>query len=113
MLRRLFQEPLIFINSLSNQLQATYPGLRGQMNMQNVGQKWSLRSPIILFQGWVSSVRRCICSMAVTTDDDSELVDIAAGRKTHKFVAKKGELHMQFALEERKDKIVKNGSRAG
>ena len=42
----------------------------------------SLRSPIILFQGWVSSVRRCILSITVTTDDDSEHVDIAGWRRT-------------------------------
>ena len=42
----------------------------------------SLRSlslpAIILFQGWVSSVRRCILSITVTTEfDDSEQEDIA------------------------------------
>ena len=32
---------------------------------------------IILFQGCVSSVRRCMLSITVTTDEDSEHVDIA------------------------------------
>ena len=56
--------------------------------LQNVGGSWipvirpSLRSlslpAIILFQGWVSSVRRCILSITVTTEfDDSEQEDIA------------------------------------
>ena len=72
--------------------------------MLNVGQIKSLRSPIILFQGWVSSVRRCICSIAVTTDDDSEFVDIAAGAQI-----RRDEGRIAHATCARKDKIVKNG----
>ena len=46
MLRRLFQEPLIFINSLSNQLQAIYPGLKGEMKYVNV-KRWSEMVPAL------------------------------------------------------------------
>ena len=62
---------------------------------------WSLLA-IILFQGCVSSVRRCMLSITVTTDDDSEHVDIAGGAEggvqTFKSANKKT-LHSHEAFE--------------